>query len=126
MKKVLVVLAVVIGLALVFSSGYAQKWDSADEAKAIAKGKEFKFTGIEIVSVDPKAQTVMFKSVKGDKTAIARLGYAKYEGGYSGVADLKAGDKVSGEGVVVNGVNWIQKIRIAEAGAKPSAGPKKD
>ena len=80
MKKVLVVLAVVISLALV-GSGYAQKWDSADEAKAIAKGKEFKFTGIEIVSVDPKAQTVMFKSVKGDKTAIARLGYAKYEGG---------------------------------------------
>ena len=125
MKKVLVVLAVVISLALV-TSGYAQKWDSADEAKAIAKGKEFKFTGIEIVSVDPKAQTVMFKSVKGDKTAIARLGYAKYEGGYNGVADLKAGDKVSGEGVVVNGVNWIQKIKQAEAGAKPSAGPKKD
>ena len=124
MKKVLVVLAVVISLALV-GSGYAQKWDSADEAKAIAKGKEFKFTGIEIVSVDPKAQTVMFKGPQG-KTGIARLGYAKYEGGYNGVADLKAGDKVSGEGMVVNGVNWIQKIRIAEAGAKPSAGPKKD
>ena len=58
MKKVLVVLAVVISLALV-TSGYAQKWDSADEAKAIAKGKPFKFTGIEIVSVDPKAQTVI-------------------------------------------------------------------
>ena len=124
MKKVLVVLGVVIGLALV-TSVYAQKWDSADEAKAIAKGKPFKFTGIEIVSVDPKAQTVMFKGPQG-KTGIARLGYAKYEGGYSGVADLKAGDKVSGEGMVVSGVNWIQKIKQAEAGAKPSAGPKKD
>jgi hypothetical protein len=126
MKKVLVVLAVVIGLALVFTSGYAQKWDSADEAKAIAKGKEFKFTGIEIVSVDPKAQTMMMKNSATGKTAIARLGYAKYEGGYSGVADLKAGDKVSGEGMQVQGTNWIQKIKKAEEGAKPAVGPKKD
>ncbi len=125
MRKVLVVVAVVFALALV-TSAYAQKWDSADEAKAIAKGKEFKFSNIEIVSVDPKAQTVMFKSAKGDKTGIARLGYAKYEGGYSGVADLKAGDKVSGEGMVVNGTNWITKIRKAEAGEKPAVGPKKD
>jgi len=68
----------------------------------------------------------MFKSAKGDKTGIARLGYAKYEGSYAGVADLKAGDKVSGEGMVVNGTNWITKIRIAAPMATPSVAPKKD
>jgi hypothetical protein len=125
MKKVLVVLAVVIGLALVFTSGYAQKWDSADEAQAIAKGKPFKFAGLEILSIDPKAQTVSIKNPNTGKTAIARLGYAKFEGSYSGVADLKVGEKVSGEGMVVNGTNWIQKIRLAEAGAKPAVGPNK-
>jgi len=124
MKKVLVILAVLIGLALV-TSVYAQKWDTAIEAQSLAKGKPFKFTGIEIVSVDPKAQTAMFKNPQG-KAGIARLGYAKYEGGYGGVSDIKAGDKVSGEGVVVGGENWITKIRQAEAGAMPSAGPKKD
>ena len=125
MKKVLVVLAVVMALALV-TSGYAQKWDSADEAQAIAKGKPFKFAGLEILSIDPKAQTVSVKNPNTGKTAIARLGYAKYEGSYSGVADLKVGDKVSGEGAVVNGTNWIQKIRIAEAGAKPAVAPNKN
>lgn len=124
MKKVFVVLAVVIGLALV-TSGYAQKWDSADEAMAIAKGKLFKFTGLEILSIDPKAQTVSVKNPNTGKTAIARMGYAKYEGGYSGVTDLKVGDKVSGEGQLVNGTNWVTKIRQAEAGAKPAAGPNK-
>ena len=58
--------------------------------------------------------------------AIARMGYAKYEGGYSGVADLKVGDKVSGDGQVVNGENWVTTIRMAKEGAMPSAGPKKD
>ncbi len=124
MKKVLVVLAVVMALALV-TSGYAQKWDSADEAQAIAKAKPFKFAGLEILSIDPKAQTVSVKNPNTGKTAIARLGYAKFEGSYSGVADLKVGDKVSGEGAVVNGTNWIQKIRIAEAGAKPAVAPNK-
>ena len=93
---------------------------------AIAKGKPFKFTGLEILSIDPKAQTVSVKNPNTGKTAIARMGYAKYEGGYSGVSDLKPGDKVTGEGQVVNGENWVQKIRLADAGAKPSAGPKKD
>ena len=37
MKKVLVVVAVVIGLALVFTSGYAQKWDSADDGHGDCK-----------------------------------------------------------------------------------------
>jgi len=38
MKKVLVVVAVVFSLALV-TSVYAQKWDSAMEAEALAKAK---------------------------------------------------------------------------------------
>ena len=125
MKKALVVLAVVIGLALVFTSGYAQKWDSAMEAQAIAKGKPFKFTAIEVVSVDPKGQTAVLKGPKG-KTAVARFGYAKYEGSYSGVADIKPGEKISGEGQVVNGTNWIQRVAPAATGAAPAVGPNKD
>ncbi len=124
MRKVLVLVAVVFALALV-TSAYAQKWDSADEAKAIAKGKEFKFSGIEILSVEPKAQIAYVQGPKGNK-AVIRLGYAKYEGGYSGVGDLKAGDKISGEGVVVNGTNWITKVRKSEAGEKSGVAPKKD
>ncbi len=125
MKKVLVVLAVVMGLALV-TSVYAQKWDTAMENQQLAKGKQFKFTGIEIVSVDPKAQIAFVKNPNTGKTAVARLSYAKYEGGYSGAGDLKAGDKISGEGVVVSGENWVTKMRKAEEGAKPAVAPKKD
>jgi hypothetical protein len=125
MKKVLVVLAVVIGLTLVFTSGYAQKWDTALTAEAMAKGKNFKFTGLEILSIDPKAQTVSVKNPNTGKTAIARMGFAKYEGGYNGVADLKVGDKVSGEGQVVSGENWVTKIAMAKEGAKPAVGPNK-
>ena len=125
MKKVLVVVAVLIGLAMV-TSVYAQKWDTAIENQALAKGKPFKFAGLEILSIDPKAQTISVKNPNTGKTAIARMGYAKYEGGYSGVADLKAGEKVSGEGVIVGGDNWVTKIRMAKEGAMPSAGPKKD
>ncbi len=126
MKKVLVVLAVVMGLALA-TSAHAQmlKYDSGQAAEQVAKAKPFQFSGIEIVSVDPKAQTVMFKGPKGN-TGIARMNYAKFEGEYKGVSDLKPGDKVSGEGVVVDGQNWITKVRMAQAGEKPAAGPKKD
>ena len=127
MKKVVMVVAVVIGLALV-TSVHAQnlKWDSALEAEDLAKGKPFKFNGLEILSIDPNAQTLSVKNPNTGKIAIARMGYAKYEGEYAGVADLKVGEKVSGEGQVINGENWVTKIRMAKPGAKPSAGPKKD
>ncbi len=124
MKKVLVAVAVLIGLVLV-TSVYAQKWDSAMEAQNIAKGKPFKFTGIEVFSVDRKGQTAVLMGPKG-KTAVARFGYAKYEGQYSGVADLKPGEKISGEGVVVNGTNWITKARPAEPGAPGKVEENKD
>ncbi len=124
MKKVLVVLAALIALALV-TSVYAQKWDSAMEAQQIAKGKSFKFSAIEIVSADPKGEVAVLKGPKG-KTAVARFGYAKFEGEYKGAADLKPGDKISGEGVVVDGTNWITKVRKAEGGEKGAVGPKKD
>ena len=112
MKKVLVVMAVVIGLALVFTSGYAQKWDSAMEAQSIAKGKPFKFTAVEVVSTDGKEVAVL-KGPKG-KTAVARFGYAKFQGDYKGIGDLKPGDKISGEGQVVNGTNWITSVAPAK------------
>ena len=106
MKKVLVVLAMVVSLALV-TSVYAQKWDSAMEAEQLAKGKPFKFAG-EIVSIDAKAQTAIVK-IK-DKTYLGRFDYAKFEGAYKGVADLKAGDKIAGTGTQVNGYNWITRV----------------
>ena len=116
MKKVLVVVAVIFSLALI-TSVYAQKWDSADEAQAIAKGKEFKFSG-EIMSIDPKAKTAMVKGPQG-KTALGRFDYAKYEGAYKGVEDLKVGEKIVGTGVTVNGYNWI--TRVADASKMPAA-----
>ncbi len=106
MKKALVVLVVMFSLALV-TSVYAQKWDSAIEAEQIAKGKPFKFAG-EIVSIDPKAKTAMVKV--GDKTALGRFDYAKYEGAYKGVEDLKVGEKIAGTGVQINGYNWITRV----------------
>jgi hypothetical protein len=124
MKKALVLLTVVMALALV-TSVYAQKWDSAMDNQALAKGKAFKFSGLEIQSIDQKAQTLSFKNPNTGKTGIARMGYAKYEGDYSGVTDLKVGEKVSGEGWVVSGENWVTKIRKAKEGEKPSAGPNK-
>ena len=125
MKKVVMVVAVVIGLALV-TSVHAQnlKWDSALEAEDLAKGKPFKFNGLEILSIDPNAQTLSVKNPNTGKIAIARMGYAKFEGGYSAVKDLKVGEKVSGDGVIVNGENWVTRIRTAAPMSVPTAGPK--
>ncbi len=115
-------MAVVVGLTLV-TSVYAQKWDTILQVQDLSKGKPFKFTG-EIQSIDPKAQTAVVKV--GDKTYTGRFGYAKYEGAYEGVKDLKLGEKVTGEGVQLEGDNWVTKIAPAPAGAAPMAGPKKD
>ncbi|HME45738.1 MAG TPA: hypothetical protein VKF36_21785 [Syntrophorhabdales bacterium] len=123
MKKAVVVLAVVMGLALT-TSVYAQKWiDMQVPSDAIAKGKPFKFTG-EVQSVDPKSGTAVI--VVGKKMYIGNFGFAKFEGSYKGVADLKPGDKVTGEGVQASGQNWVTKMKMAEAGAKPEVMPKKD
>ena len=114
MKKVLVVLAVVLSLALV-TSVYAQKWDGPGYGQdQLAKGKSFKFAG-EIVSIDPKAKTAMVKV--GEKTALARFDYAKYEGAYKGVEDLKVGEKIAGTGIQLDGYNWI--TRVVDAATLP-------
>ena len=115
MKKALVVLAVLFSVALV-TSVYAQKFDdTATAAERIAKGKEFKFAG-EIVSIDAKAQTAIVK-VK-EKNMLGRFDYAKFEGAYKGVADLKVGEKIMGVGVTVDGYNWV--TRVADAPAAPA------
>ena len=117
MKKVLVVVAVIFSLALI-TSVYAQKWDGPGYGPdQLSKGKEFKFSG-EIVSIDPKAKTAMVKGPQG-KTALGRFDYAKYEGAYKGVEDLKVGEKIVGTGVTVNGYNWI--TRVADASKMPAA-----
>jgi hypothetical protein len=127
MKKLMMVVAMVISFALV-TSVYAQnmKWDTALSAQELAKGKPFKFVGLEILSIDPKAETLSVKNPNTGKTAIARMGGAKYEGEYNGVADLKVGDKVTGEGVIVSGENWVTKIRKAAPMSVPRVGPKTD
>jgi hypothetical protein len=123
MKKALVVLAVMFSLALV-TSVYAQKFDdTAMVAEKMAKGKEFKFAG-EIVSIDAKANTAMVKVTAGKsagKTLLGRFDYAKFEGAYKGVADLKPGEKIAGVGVVVDGYNWV--TRVADVANLPAAKP---
>ena len=116
MKRALVALVVLFSLALV-TSVYAQNWDGKYDYTKLAKGKEFKFSG-EIMSIDPKAKTAMVKGPQG-KTALGRFDYAKYEGAYKGVEDLKVGEKIVGTGVTVNGYNWI--TRVADASKLPAA-----
>ena len=119
MKKVLVVVAVIFSLALI-TSVYAQKWDGPGYGPdQLSKGKEFKFSG-EIMSIDPKAKTAMVKGPQG-KTALGRFDYAKYEGAYKGVEDLKVGEKIVGTGVQLNGYNWI--TRVADASKVPAPAP---
>ena len=123
MKKALVVLAVVFALTLV-TSAYAQKFDdTAMAAERLAKGKEFKGAG-EVVSVDAKANTAMVKVATGPnagKTLLGRFDYAKYEGAYKGVADLKPGEKIGYVGVVVDGYNWV--TRVMDIDKLPAAKP---
>ena len=109
MKRALVALVVLFSLALV-TSVYAQNWDGKYDYTKLAKGKEFKFSG-EIVSIDPKGQTAIVKV--NDKQYLGRFDYAKYEGAYKGVEDLKVGEKIVGVGVVVDGYNWITKVADA-------------
>jgi hypothetical protein len=123
MKKVLVLLTVVFALALV-TSVYAQKFDdTAMVAEKMAKGKEFRGAG-EVVSVDPKANTAMVKVATGPsagKTLLGRFDYAKYEGAYKGVGDLKVGEKIGYTGVVVDGYNWV--TRVMDVDKLPAAKP---
>jgi hypothetical protein len=122
MKKVFVVaLAVVLGAAFV-TTVFAQKMtDTAITAESIAKGKSGKFAG-EVVSVDTKANSAVFKGKFGEKTGM--LAYAKFEGEYKAAADLKPGDKVVGLWQTVQGNIYITRIAMAPAKAdKPAAKP---
>ena len=116
MKKTLLIIAVLMSVALV-TSVYAQKWDLNQTAEAMATGRQpFKFTG-EVKSIDPIAQTATVKV--GKRTYTGRLGLAKYEGGYSGIGDLKVGDMVKGTGMVVSGENWVSTVAPAGGTAAP-------
>lgn len=116
MKKALVLLAVVFSLALV-TSVYAQKFDGPGYGyDQLSKGKEFKGVG-EIVSIDAKANTAMVKVATGPnagKTFLARFDYAKYEGAYKGVGDLKVGEKIGAVGVQLDGYNWVTRVVDAD------------
>ena len=68
-----------------------------------------------IVNIDPKAQTAIVKV--NDKQYLGRFDYAKYEGTYKSVAELKVGEKTVAVGVVVDGYNWI--TRVADASKLP-------
>jgi hypothetical protein len=116
MKRLSVVVAVVIGLVMV-SSIYAQTWlDMAVPSDAFARDERFKFTG-EIQSVDPKSWTAVVRI--GDKAYLGNFEFATFEGGYSNLSQLKVGEKVSGEGVIAEGQNWVTRIRKAAPDAKP-------
>ena len=117
MKKVAAVFAVVIGLVMV-SSVYSQTWlDMTVPSDAFARDERFKFTG-EIQSVDPKSYTAVVRI--GDKAYLGNFEFARFEGGYSNLSHLKVGEKVSGEGVIAEGQNWVTRIKKAAPGAVPS------
>ena len=116
MKKVSVVFAIVIGLVMV-SSVYAQIWlDMTVPSDAFARDERFKFTG-EVQSVDPESQTAVVRI--GDKAYLGNFEFATFEGGYSNLESLKVGDKVSGEGAIAEGQNWVTRITKAVPDAKP-------
>ena len=116
MKKTLLIIAVLMGVALV-TSVYAQKWDLNQTAEAMATGRQpFKFTG-EVKSIDPIAQTATVKV--GKRTYTGKFGLAKYEGGYSGIGDLKVGDVIKGTGMMVTGEDWVSKVAPAGGAAFP-------
>ncbi|HVN25552.1 MAG TPA: hypothetical protein VMT71_16410 [Syntrophorhabdales bacterium] len=116
MKKILVLVAVVIGMALA-SSVYGQIWlGMTVPSDAFGKNEKFKFTG-EIQSVDPQYQTAVVRI--GDKTYLGNFEFTTYEAGYGNLSNLKVGDKVSGEGVIAEGQNWVTRIKKAAAGAAP-------
>jgi hypothetical protein len=116
MKKTLLIMALVVGVALV-TSGCAQKWDLKQTAEKMTRGcLPFKFTG-EIQSIDPIAQTAVVKV--GNRTYTYHLSLAKYEGGYSGIGDLKVGDVIKGTGMMVTGEDWVSKVAPAGGAAFP-------
>ena len=116
MKRVAVVLAVVIGLALV-GTVYAQKLsDTAIVAEEIAKGKDFRFAGV-VKSVDVAGNSIVVATQrKGDVTF--RLDYAKFEGEYTMADNVKGGDMVIGRGTTVQGQNWVRRMTKAAAAEK--------
>lgn len=122
MKKVFVVALAVLLSAAFVTTVFAQKMsDSAVTAQAIAKGKSSKFAG-EVVSVDTKANSAVFKGKFGEKTGM--LQYAKYEGEYKAAEDLKPGDKVVGLWQTVSDNIYVTRIANAPAKAdKPAAKP---
>jgi hypothetical protein len=110
MKKVLMVLMVVIGLALV-GTAFAQQLDPTEpqQQAMIAKAKSFKGECvIKAISAEMKAATceVMEGKNKG-KSGLLRFDYAKSGDDYVGVKGLAVGDKIKGEGKIVGGVNWV-------------------
>jgi len=114
MKKALVVLTVVIGLTLVFGTGYAQMWDQQMKAEALAKAKSFKVEGVTVKSVDEAANTAWVE--KDGKKALGRFDFAKAKGSedFVGVKGLKVGDKINVSGKTANGYNYVQSYDVVK------------
>ena len=121
MKKTLLVMTVLMGVALMISD--CAQWDLKQTAEKMATGRlPFKFTG-EIQSIDPIAQTAVVK--EGKHTYTYHLSLAKYEGGYSGIGDLKVGDTIKGTGMMVTGEDWVSTVAPAGAAAPGGTAPSK-
>lgn len=100
MKKAVVVLAIMLGLALV-SSVYAQNWDSAAEATATAGGKKYKPVRIvgEVESIDEGGCSAIIKTPKGARVKVEFRG-CDSAGGVpvdDKMKRLGVGDKIVGE-----------------------------
>jgi hypothetical protein len=109
MKKVMVVLTMMVSLALV-GTLHAQKEDTAVTAEAIAKGATANFAGL-VKSIDATAKSMVVKTRKGDVTFMVQ--FARFQGEYKAVEDLKVGDKISGKATTVQGQNYATVITKA-------------
>ena len=122
MEKALLITAVLMSVALV-TTACAQKWDLKQTADKMATGcLPFKFTG-EIQSIDPIAQTAVLK--EGKHTYTYHLSLATYEGGYSGIGDLKVGDTIKGTGMMVTGEDWVSTVAPAGPTSPGGTAPSK-
>ncbi len=115
MKKALVVLVVIIGLALV-GMVYAQKGDTTRGAKVVGKMVPFKFQGV-VKSVDKDAKTIVVTTPQKGDVAF-RMDRAKFEGEYTMADKVNVGDYVTGQGQSVEGQNWVSEMNKTAAPAK--------
>ena len=101
-----VVLTLVLGLMLT-GTVFAQGKDSGSElATAISKGSSGNFKSLEVVKCDAAKNVCVIKTAqKGDQPVL--MTYAQYNGRFNAAKELKAGNKITGQWVELEGKYYI-------------------